>query len=75
MTGRDVDRESTPGRSDEPSADDDTGDVSPCHHAYIERNDHRPDTCTVYSLLNRDSVANAWIRAHGDAFVAREDAR
>jgi hypothetical protein len=75
MTERDVDRESAPERSGEPSAGDDIGDVSPCYHAYIERNDHRPDTCTVYSMLNGDSVANTWIRARGDAFVAREDAR
>ncbi|ELY60553.1 hypothetical protein C491_04625 [Natronococcus amylolyticus DSM 10524] len=51
------------------------GDVSPCYQAYIERRDHRPDSCTVYCALDGESIEDTWIRAKGDAFVSREDAR
>ena len=50
-------------------------DVSPCYQAYLERRDHRPDSCTIYCALDGESIEDTWIRARGDAFVSLEDAR
>ncbi len=50
-------------------------DVSPCYEAYIERNDHVPDSCTIYSSLSAHAPRKQWIRAWGDAFVSREETR
>jgi hypothetical protein len=50
-------------------------DVSPCYQAYVERCGHGPDSCTIYCALNGDSIEDTWLRATGDAFVSREDAR
>ncbi|QFU82737.1 DUF7511 domain-containing protein [Natronorubrum aibiense] len=51
------------------------GDVSPCYQAYLERNDHRPDVCTIYSAVTAGSIAETWISATGSAFVSREEMR
>ena len=56
-----------------PQSDD--GDVSPCYQAYVERNDHRPDVCTIYSTVTAGSIEETWIRATGSAFVSRDDVR
>ncbi|WP_440769993.1 DUF7511 domain-containing protein [Natronorubrum sp. DTA28] len=56
-----------------PQSDD--GDVSPCYRAYVERNDHRPDVCTIYSAVTAGSIEETWIRAYGSAFVSRDDVR
>ncbi|WP_440766136.1 DUF7511 domain-containing protein [Natronorubrum sp. DTA7] len=53
----------------------DGGDVSPCYRAYVERNDHRPDVCTIYSAVTAGSIEETWIRANGSAFVSRDDVR
>ena len=50
-------------------------DVSPCYEAYVERRDHRPDSCTIYSSVTLEATRDRWIKAWGDAFVSREDAR
>lgn len=71
MTEHDAEPESEP-FADVPAEDD---DVSPCCQAYIERNDHRPDSCTIYEAVDAESVSDTWIRAIADAFVSREDAR
>lgn len=71
MTEHDVETES------EPFADVPTegGAVSPCYQAYVERNEHGPDRCTIYAAVDAESVANTWIRAAEGAFVSREDVR
>ncbi|TYL40119.1 hypothetical protein CV102_00625 [Natronococcus pandeyae] len=71
MTERDLESESEP-FADVPAED---GDVSPCYQAYVERNDHRPDSCTIYEALDAESMSDTWIRAMEGAFVSREDAR
>lgn len=68
MSERDVERER--------EADDDApADVSPCYQAYVERNEHRPDSCTIYSAVNAESMSGAWIRAFEGAFRSLDDAR
>ncbi|WP_049920290.1 DUF7511 domain-containing protein [Halobiforma nitratireducens] len=63
----------------QPDGDSDTGppepDISPCYQAYLERHDGRSDSCTIYSAVTADTPRYQWIRAWGDAFVSREDAR
>ncbi|MFC4436642.1 MULTISPECIES: DUF7511 domain-containing protein [Natrialbaceae] len=70
MTGHDTETEPESG-ADNPA----DGDVSPCCHAYVERNERGPDSCTIYEIVNAESVADTWIKARGDAFVSREDTR
>ncbi|NGM68455.1 hypothetical protein G6M89_05430 [Natronolimnobius sp. AArcel1] len=76
MTEHDTDTErdsdSSPAESD---GDPPTADISPCYQAYLERHDHRPDSCTIYSAVTADAARNRWIKAWGDGFVSREDAR
>ncbi|SEH12819.1 hypothetical protein SAMN04487967_0980 [Natronorubrum sediminis] len=57
----------------EPTSPD--GDVSPCYQAYVERNETRPDTCTIYSSVTAATLEETWIRATGSAFVSRDEIR
>ncbi|PLK18324.1 DUF7511 domain-containing protein [Natronobacterium gregoryi] len=52
-----------------------TLEVSPCYQAYLERHDDRVDSCTIYSAVTAESAREQWIRAWGEAFVSRENAR
>ncbi|WP_121742078.1 DUF7511 domain-containing protein [Natronorubrum halophilum] len=71
MTDGDSDTEPTPATGPQPA----NGDISPCFRAYIVRNDHRPNVCTIYSDATVGSIETTWIKATGSAFVSLEDAR
>lgn len=79
VSEHDTDAESTPfersGDGDEEDGDPPEPDVSPCYQAYLERRDDRPDSCTIYSAVTATEPEDCWIRAWGDGFVSREDAR
>ncbi|MXV63577.1 hypothetical protein GS429_16235 [Natronorubrum sp. JWXQ-INN-674] len=68
-TKPDADQPATP---DPQSAD---GDISPCYQAYLERNNHRPDSCTIYSAVTAGTIEETWIKAYGSAFVSRDEMR
>jgi len=72
VTDRDTDAEVIASDTD---GDPPLPDVSPCYEAYVERRDHRPDSCTIYSSVTLEATRDRWIKAWGDAFVSREDAR
>ncbi|MDQ2050025.1 hypothetical protein RBH26_05965 [Natronolimnohabitans sp. A-GB9] len=74
MSEHDTDTETEPPTSDA-DGDPPEPDVSPCYQAYLERNDYRPDTCTIYASVTAGSERDQWIKAWGDAFVSRDDAR
>jgi len=72
-----TDRNTEPG-ADQPSTPDRQsadGNVSPCYQAYLERNEYRPDSCTIYSSVTAGSIEETWIRARGSAFVSRDEIR
>lgn len=50
-------------------------DISPYYQAYLERNEARPDSCTIYTSLSAETARGQWIKAWADAFVSRDDAR
>ncbi|SIR72114.1 DUF7511 domain-containing protein [Natronorubrum thiooxidans] len=76
MTERNTDAERRADIDALAAADDPfPGDVSPCYQAYLERNDYRPDVCTIYSAVTAGTIEETWIKATGSAFVSREEMR
>ncbi|THE66766.1 hypothetical protein D8Y22_01205 [Salinadaptatus halalkaliphilus] len=71
MTTHDTDDPDAAGPASEPPE----RDVSTCYQAYLECNDHRPDSCTIYSELTAATARTRWIKADEDAFVSREEMR
>ncbi|ELY44234.1 DUF7511 domain-containing protein [Natronorubrum sulfidifaciens] len=76
MTERNTDGEHQADAAEPPAAGDTSpSDISPCYQAYLERNDHRPDVCTIYSTVTAGSIEETWIKATGSAFVSRDAMR
>lgn len=77
MTDRDTDAdaETASEAPPHPNPQPADGEISPCYKAYVERNEHRPDVCTIYSDVTPGDVEETWIRAIGSTFVSRDELR
>ncbi|WP_126662708.1 DUF7511 domain-containing protein [Haloterrigena salifodinae] len=74
-TDADIDVETLAEEAASPDSQPADSELSPCYKAYVERNDDRPDVCTIYSDVTTGDFEETWVRAIGAAFVSRDDAR
>jgi len=44
-------------------------------HHHIERRDHRPDRCTIYTALDGETVEQEWIAAMAGSYASLEEMR